>query len=220
MEIAPAQVFGALGPDLSLGKATWVRAERRGAKSPSSRSGEREVQVSATAEVSAPPDRARVCVLVGSRKEAAVQAKSSVIRRLDYIVQSVRGHGVQEDNITLTKDFRRIESGYQMEAEVSVIFSDFGKMEDLCNLLAEKLDNSVIVSSPQFFHTPEVVENISGVIPAQEVLQLSRSFGTVATAASNGRFKQNGKHVFEPLQILAVKLLKCAACLASPWADL
>ncbi|XP_072912546.1 interleukin-1 receptor-associated kinase 1-binding protein 1 homolog [Hemitrygon akajei] len=160
MEIAPAQVFGALGPDLSHGKATWVRTERRGAKSPSSGSGEREVQVSATAEVSAPPDRARVCVLVGSRKEAAVQAKSSVIRRLDYIVQSVRGHGVQEDNITVTKDFRRIESGYQMEAEVSVIFSDFGKMEDLCNLLAEKLDNSVIVSSPQFFHTPEVVENI------------------------------------------------------------
>lgn len=168
MEISPAQVLASLPqPDAAHEKARWCWAERRGAKSPLAAgavmvgtAGEREVQVSATAEVSALPDRARVCVLVGSRKEAAVQAKGSVIRRLDYIVQSVRGHGVQEENITVTKDFRRIENGYQMEAEISVIFSDFAKMEDLCNLLVEKLDSSVIIGSPQYFHTSEAVENI------------------------------------------------------------
>ncbi|XP_078398599.1 interleukin-1 receptor-associated kinase 1-binding protein 1 homolog [Cetorhinus maximus] len=160
MAITPAQVFAALLSDQET--SNRCGPERRGAKSPASSSpaGEREVQVSASAEVSAPPNRARLCVLVGSRKEAAAAAKSSVKRRLDYIVQSVRGHGVREDSITVTKDFRRVENAYQMEAEVCVVFSDFGKMENLCNLLVEKLDSSVIVGSPQFYHTTEAVETI------------------------------------------------------------
>ncbi|XP_069743534.1 interleukin-1 receptor-associated kinase 1-binding protein 1 homolog isoform X4 [Narcine bancroftii] len=66
----------------------------------------------------------------------------------------------KENNITVTKDFRRIENGYQMEAEICVIFSDFGKMEDFCNLLVEKLDSTVVVGSPQFFHTNKTMENI------------------------------------------------------------
>ncbi|XP_048453206.1 interleukin-1 receptor-associated kinase 1-binding protein 1 homolog isoform X2 [Rhincodon typus] len=139
MAISPAQVFATLLSDTENGKRCWP--ERRGSKSPvpsPSPSAEREVQVSATAEVSAPPNRARVCVLVASRKEAAAAAKSSVSRRLEYIVQSVRAHGVR----------------------VSVIFNDFSKMENCCNLLVEKLDSSVVVGSPQFYHTTEAVESI------------------------------------------------------------
>ncbi|XP_060712685.1 interleukin-1 receptor-associated kinase 1-binding protein 1 homolog [Hemiscyllium ocellatum] len=159
MAITPGQVFASLLSDAENGKRCWP--ERRGSKSPvPPPSAEREVQVSATAEVSAPPNRARICMLVASRKEAAAAAKSSVTRRLEYIVQSVRAHGVREDAIIVTKDFRRIENAYQMEAEVSVIFSDFGKMESCCNLLVEKLDRSVVVGSPQFYHTTEAVENI------------------------------------------------------------
>uniref|UniRef100_UPI00398F27BC interleukin-1 receptor-associated kinase 1-binding protein 1 homolog n=1 Tax=Pristiophorus japonicus TaxID=55135 RepID=UPI00398F27BC len=162
MEITPAQVFAALLTDPEKAKKLgWPL--RRGARSPvaaATPQDEREVQVSASAEVSAPPDRARVCVLVASRKDVALQAKCSVSRRLDYIVQSVRSHGVSEDNITVTKDFRRVESAYHMEAEASIIFDDFSKMENLCNLLVEKLDSSVIVGSPQFYHTTEAVENI------------------------------------------------------------
>ncbi|XP_072355927.1 interleukin-1 receptor-associated kinase 1-binding protein 1 homolog isoform X1 [Scyliorhinus torazame] len=198
MAITPAQVFASLLSDQE--KSKRCRSEYRGAQSPhSSPAGEREVQVSASAEVTAPPNRARLCVLVGSRKEAAAAAKSSVNRRLDYILQSVRAHGVriifgvwtlltgpvfiaypegilrgnyiavdqdftcrpdQEDSVTVTKDFRRVENAYQMEAEVCVIFSDFGKMENLCNLFVEKLDSSVVVGSPQFYHTTEAVETI------------------------------------------------------------
>ncbi|KAF6114251.1 interleukin 1 receptor associated kinase 1 binding protein 1 [Phyllostomus discolor] len=78
----------------------------------------REVHVSGTAEVSASPDRAQVAVLVSSTKEAAAEAKKSVCRRLDYITQSLQQQGLQSENITVTKDIRRVENAYHMEAEI------------------------------------------------------------------------------------------------------
>lgn len=54
----------------------------------------REVHVSGSAELSARPDRARVSLRLGSRKEAAVAARSSVSRRLQYITHSARLRGV------------------------------------------------------------------------------------------------------------------------------
>uniref|UniRef100_A0A286XAM8 Interleukin 1 receptor associated kinase 1 binding protein 1 n=1 Tax=Cavia porcellus TaxID=10141 RepID=A0A286XAM8_CAVPO len=93
----------------------------------------REVHVSGTAAVSARPDRAQVVVRVSSTKEAAAEAKKSVSRRLDYVAQSLRQWGVQAENITTTKDFRRVENAYHMEAEVNITFTDFGKMQDICN---------------------------------------------------------------------------------------
>ncbi|XP_077018399.1 interleukin-1 receptor-associated kinase 1-binding protein 1 [Tamandua tetradactyla] len=120
----------------------------------------REVHVSGTAEVSADPDRARVAVQLGSTKEAATEAKKSVCRRLDYITQSLQQQGLQAENITVTKDFRRVENAYHMEAEVCIIFTEFGKMQNICNFLVEKLDSSVVISPPQFYHTPGSVENL------------------------------------------------------------
>ncbi|XP_020947895.1 interleukin-1 receptor-associated kinase 1-binding protein 1 isoform X2 [Sus scrofa] len=77
----------------------------------------REVHVSGTAEVSARPDRAHVAVRVSSTKETAAEAKKSVCRRLDYITQSLQQQGVQSENVTVTKDFKRVENAYHMEAE-------------------------------------------------------------------------------------------------------
>ncbi|XP_059557125.1 interleukin-1 receptor-associated kinase 1-binding protein 1 isoform X2 [Myotis daubentonii] len=77
----------------------------------------REVHVSGAAEVSASPDRAQVAVRVSSTKEAAAEAKKSVCRRLDYITQSLQQQGLQAENVTVTKDFRRVENAYHMEAE-------------------------------------------------------------------------------------------------------
>ncbi|XP_078504224.1 interleukin-1 receptor-associated kinase 1-binding protein 1 [Lissotriton helveticus] len=120
----------------------------------------REVHVSAVAELSAAPDRARVSVHLSSCKETAIEAKSSVNRRLDYILQSIRQYGVQEENLTVTKTFRRRENAYNMEVEICVIFEDFDKMQTISNLLVEKLDISVTISSPHFYHTPESVEGL------------------------------------------------------------
>ncbi|XP_063082999.1 interleukin-1 receptor-associated kinase 1-binding protein 1 [Cavia porcellus] len=120
----------------------------------------REVHVSGTAAVSARPDRAQVVVRVSSTKEAAAEAKKSVSRRLDYVAQSLRQWGVQAENITTTKDFRRVENAYHMEAEVNITFTEFGKMQDICNFLVEKLDSSVVISPPEFYHTPGSIENL------------------------------------------------------------
>ncbi|XP_057595529.1 interleukin-1 receptor-associated kinase 1-binding protein 1 [Hippopotamus amphibius kiboko] len=120
----------------------------------------REVHVSGTAEVSASPDRAQVAVRVSSTKEAAAEAKKSVCRRLDYITQSLQQQGVQSENVTVTKDFKRVENAYHMEAEVCITFTEFGKMQNICNFLIEKLDSSVVISQAQFYHTPGSVENL------------------------------------------------------------
>lgn len=120
----------------------------------------REVHVSGTSEVSASPDRAQVVVLVSSTKEAAAEAKKSVCRRLDYITQSLQQQGLQSENITVTKDIRRVENAYHMEAEVCITFTEFGKMQNICNFLVEKLDSSVVISQPQFYHTPGSVESL------------------------------------------------------------
>ena len=50
----------------------------------------REVQVTGTAEVCCPADRAAVRFSVGSSKESVNEATVSVSRRLEYILQAVR----------------------------------------------------------------------------------------------------------------------------------
>uniref|UniRef100_A0A2K5DL60 Interleukin-1 receptor-associated kinase 1-binding protein 1 n=1 Tax=Aotus nancymaae TaxID=37293 RepID=A0A2K5DL60_AOTNA len=70
------------------------------------------------------------------------------------------GYNSEAENITVTKDFRRVENAYHMEAEVCITFTEFGKMQNICNFLVEKLDSSVVISPPQFYHTPGSVENL------------------------------------------------------------
>ncbi|XP_063772923.1 interleukin-1 receptor-associated kinase 1-binding protein 1 [Pseudophryne corroboree] len=124
------------------------------------RRGGREVQMTGTAELSAAPDTARVCFRVTSSKGAAAEARGSVQRRLEYIAQSLRQRGVTDENMTISKEMKRTANTYQMEAEVNVIFKDFEKLQDICNMLVEKLDHSVCISSPQFYHSPENIEKL------------------------------------------------------------
>ncbi|KAM9060129.1 interleukin-1 receptor-associated kinase 1-binding protein 1 [Megaptera novaeangliae] len=133
---------------------------RRPLSSAQAQTATREVHVSGTAEVSATPDRAQVVVQMSSTKEAAAEAKKSVCRRLDYVTQTLQQQGVQSENVTVTKDFQRVENAYHMEAEVCITFTEFGKMQNICNFLVEKLDSSVVISQPQFYHTPGSIENL------------------------------------------------------------
>lgn len=50
----------------------------------------REVQVTGEAEVCCPADRVSVRISVGSSKESVNEATTSVQRRLEYILQSIR----------------------------------------------------------------------------------------------------------------------------------
>ncbi|XP_057268484.1 interleukin-1 receptor-associated kinase 1-binding protein 1 isoform X2 [Pezoporus wallicus] len=131
---APSRVFAELVPAQAPTPLTPAQAGRGGPPAPSGR----EVHVSGSAELSAGPDRARVSARLSSRKEAAGAARSSVTRRLEYIAQTARQRGVP----------------------VCIIFSDFGKMQNVCNLLIEKLGTSVTISPPHFYHTPEAVDTL------------------------------------------------------------
>ncbi|XP_061316418.1 interleukin-1 receptor-associated kinase 1-binding protein 1 isoform X2 [Pezoporus flaviventris] len=131
---APSRVFAELVPAQAPTPLTPAQAGRGGPSAPSGR----EVHVSGSAELSAGPDRARVSARLSSRKEAAGAARSSVTRRLEYIAQTARQRGVP----------------------VCIIFSDFGKMQNVCNLLIEKLGTSVTISPPHFYHTPEAVDTL------------------------------------------------------------
>ncbi|NXH16142.1 IKBP1 protein, partial [Bucco capensis] len=155
--LPPARVFAELVPAQAPSSILIPKPAVR--DSPPAPSG-REVHVSGSAELSAGPDRARVSLRLGSRKDAAGAARSSVARRLQYIAQSARQQGVPEEDVTVTEDFSRVGNAYQMEAEVCMVFSDFGKMQNVCNLLTEKLGSSLTIRPPHFYHSPEAVDTL------------------------------------------------------------
>ncbi|CAO2634158.1 Interleukin-1 receptor-associated kinase 1-binding protein 1 [Lemmus lemmus] len=140
----PSRVFMELVPWANLGREnnqiTALEAQPVGSRPHAAKAhpGAREVHVSGAAEVSASPDRAQVVVRVSSTKEAAAEAKKSVCRRLDYITQSLQQQGLQ----------------------VCITFTEFGKMQNICNFLVEKLDSSVAISPPEFYHTSGSIENL------------------------------------------------------------
>ncbi|XP_077162382.1 interleukin-1 receptor-associated kinase 1-binding protein 1 [Paroedura picta] len=153
--LSPARVFAELVPPAA--EASGAAKGTAGVLQPPGR----EVHVSGTAELSAGPDRATVTVRLGSKKAEACAARGSVARRLDYIAQAARQRGgIAEENMTVTKNFSRLDNAYKMEAEVCITFSDFEKMQDVCNFLVEKLDSSVIISPPHFYHTVETIDNL------------------------------------------------------------
>ncbi|XP_003215746.2 interleukin-1 receptor-associated kinase 1-binding protein 1 [Anolis carolinensis] len=177
--VPPARIFAELAPPSVVG----TENEPAKAEGALSLPGAREVHVSGSAELSARPDRAQVTLSLSRQKAEAAAARSSVSRRLDYIAQAARQRGeALENNLTVTKNFSRIDNAYKMEAEVCITFSDFGKMQDVCNFLVEKLDSSVIISPPHFYHTAEAANALrrqvclaavgSAQQKAQEVCQL------------------------------------------------
>lgn len=121
---------------------------------------DRLIQVTAVGEVSLPPDRCRINVKVHSVKDNVQDVKNSIQRRLDYVLQTFQNHNVKDVDIQVHKSMRRVESMYEIDAEVVVIFLDFHKCQSASNLLVEKLDESVTVSLPEFYHAGTTLETL------------------------------------------------------------
>ncbi|XP_036003529.1 interleukin-1 receptor-associated kinase 1-binding protein 1 homolog [Fundulus heteroclitus] len=113
----------------------------------------REVQVTGAAEVSCRADRASVRISVTSTKGSVNDVTNSISRRLEYILQTIRQHGVGDEHTSVRRFLHRDVDAFSMEAEVVVTFSEFEKMEQMCSFLLDKLDKSVHVGAPQFFHS-------------------------------------------------------------------
>ena len=91
-------------------------------------------------------------------QESVEEVKTSVNRRVDYVLQTLKSYHIKD--FTIHKSLNRVEKLYQLEVEVIVEFSDFSKCEQVCNLLVEKLDETVKVSSPVLYHTPSKLDSL------------------------------------------------------------
>lgn len=58
----------------------------------------------------------------------------------------------QEGDVTKTSSLTKSDGLFYMVTEISVVFVDFTKCQNVCNFLVEKLDDSVHISQPHFFH--------------------------------------------------------------------
>uniref|UniRef100_A0A3Q0R9J3 Interleukin-1 receptor-associated kinase 1 binding protein 1 n=1 Tax=Amphilophus citrinellus TaxID=61819 RepID=A0A3Q0R9J3_AMPCI len=159
---SPSRVFAAIVP---AGRELYGNEKEQGlevrtVRRQSSGSCVREVQVTGTAEARCTADRASVRVSVGNSKESVNEATHSVSRRLGYILQALRQHDIREDDTAVRRFLQRDADLYRMDAEVLVTFSDFEKMERVCSILLEKLDKSVCVGTPQFYHSDECLSQM------------------------------------------------------------
>ena len=88
----PAQIFAAVNtqpvqPNLQTHSTPEI-------KKPTHLDGN-EIQVTATGELSLVPDKCKVTISVSSKKENPQDAKNSVSRRFDYIIQTLHNHQVK-----------------------------------------------------------------------------------------------------------------------------
>lgn len=120
----------------------------------------RVIQVSSVGVVTLPPDRCRLTIRVTSTKENVADVKESTTRRLDYIIQTLHNHSVKDSDIQISKSMRRSDSMYQMDVEVTALFIDLHKCQNVSNLLVEKLDPTVTVCLPEFFHSSVTLQNL------------------------------------------------------------
>ncbi|XP_026055732.1 interleukin-1 receptor-associated kinase 1-binding protein 1 homolog [Carassius auratus] len=158
MAHSPSRVFATVSPnagDVYRDENESVFNRGRKQTRLHAQSNARVVQMTGCAELSSPPDRASVTISVKNSKENVNDVTNSVIRRLEYILQTVRQHDVKEENITVTKHLQREEELFHMQAEVLVVFSDFEKMQQARAVLIEKLDKIVCVGDPYYSHSAE-----------------------------------------------------------------
>ncbi|BFZ24850.1 hypothetical protein BsWGS_27888 [Bradybaena similaris] len=115
-------------------------------------SGDRQIVVTGVGELSLPPDRFSLTIKCKSSKENVQDAKNSVTRRLDYIVQTLKNYSLVESDFRIYQHVHHSESMVNVECEIEAHFTDLNKCQSVSNLLAEKLGPGVSVSLPGCYH--------------------------------------------------------------------
>ena len=108
-------------------------------------SGKRSITIHDVGEVSKCPDIIKFTVSVCSSKDSIESVKASVKRRVDYILQTLRSHGIGGKSVTVSTDINRGE-GYEIRSDVLVQHSNVQQCQTARNFLVEKLDSSVVIS--------------------------------------------------------------------------
>ena len=108
-------------------------------------SGKRSITIQDVGEITKYPDVIKFTVSVSSTKESIESVKTSVKRRTDYILQTLRSHGIGEKSLTVSTDINRGDC-YEMRSDVVVQHSDAQQCQNARNFLVEKMDSSVVIS--------------------------------------------------------------------------
>lgn len=108
-------------------------------------SGKRSITIHDVGEVFKYPDVIEFTVSVCSSKDSIEAVKTSVKRRVDYILQTLRSHGIGEKSVIVSTDINRGE-GYEMRSDVLVQHNNAQQCQSARNFLVEKLDPSVVIS--------------------------------------------------------------------------
>jgi len=114
---------------------------------------ERQINVTGVGEMELPPDRFSITIKCRSVKESVSDAKASVTRRLDYIVQALKNAALKEEDFCVYQMASHQDSAAVYECEVEAHFIDVSKCLALSNLLVEKLGPGISVSLPVCYHS-------------------------------------------------------------------
>lgn len=121
----------------------------------------RQIHVQETGKASLPPDRVKCIITCTNTKETAEQVKHSVSRRIDYITQTLRNNNIKASQYTIHQLISPTDNGqYRMCAEVVIEFHDVLTFEKTVNWLVEKLESSIRISEPSFFHSSEKLTDL------------------------------------------------------------
>ncbi|CAJ0923415.1 unnamed protein product [Ranitomeya imitator] len=108
-------------------------------------------------------DGFRLAFLYGSFSFARNTSESRRLKlssATDTLERNVRPHS-NTWSCTLRSIVPAPEENFNLrDSDVCVVFKDFETLQNVCNMLVEKLSSSVCISSPQFYHSPENMETL------------------------------------------------------------
>lgn len=114
---------------------------------------DRQISVSGVGELTLGPDRYSITIKCQASKDNVQDAKNSVMRRADYIIQSLHNSALKEENYKIYQHVTHSDSLAHVHYEVEAHFTDLQKCQNIANLLSEKLGPGVTVSLPSCYHS-------------------------------------------------------------------
>lgn len=125
------------------------------------------ISVHSSGEVSSLPDVIQFTVSIQSSKDTVEEAQASVKRRTDYVTQVIRKNGGKNNDITISTDISKRNTGgiTQCEADMVTVWTNVtvkcnsvSSCETIRNMLIEKMDSSVQFSPVVFWHSTDAKE--------------------------------------------------------------
>ncbi|XP_059157491.1 interleukin-1 receptor-associated kinase 1-binding protein 1 homolog [Physella acuta] len=113
---------------------------------------DRQIHVTGIGELILPPDRFSINIRCKSTKATAQEAKDSINRRVDYIIQTLQNNSVKQDDFRIFQHTSHVDSMVNVDCEIEVHFTDINKCQVVSNYLSEKLGPAVSVTLPHCYH--------------------------------------------------------------------